>query len=108
SKDAWRIPNYCNGIHHGYPTTQFFKHDLAITTSISIYEDLEKAITQVLHPQELVFADLQPPNILIVHPGWQNMDQITWPERVIPGTVLKKEDDKFMLDIDRLKYALNL
>ena len=105
----------------------FFKRDPAITTSI--YEDLEKAITQVLHPQELVFADLRPPNILVVtrdgkhramlidfdwcgkdgtdtYPSSMNMDQITWPERVIPGTVLKKEDDKFMLD--KLKYILNL
>ncbi|CAG8627977.1 2576_t:CDS:2 [Paraglomus occultum] len=76
-----------------------------------------------------VFADLRPPNILVVtrdgkhramlidfdwcgkdgidtYPSSMNMDQITWPERVIPGTVLKKEDDKFMLD--KLKYSLNL
>ena len=30
------------------------------------------------------------------YPSSMNMDQITWPERVIPGTVLKKEDDKFI------------
>jgi len=41
-------------------------HNFSKCDPASIYEDLEKAITQVLHPQELVFADLQPPNILVV------------------------------------------
>ncbi|CAG8477000.1 6672_t:CDS:2, partial [Ambispora gerdemannii] len=86
----------------------------------SVYYDVNYIITKVLHPQELVFADLRSPNILVINQdkkfhgmlvdfdwcGVRNKDaypmainmELLWPEGVEPGAFLAKKHDNAMLE----------
>lgn len=112
------------GYVDGYPLTQNQITCMDNGARTNVYKDVQRAIT-ALHNQDIVFADLRRPNILVVEAlrgmlvdfdwcGAHNIDiypitmstEISWPDGAKPGALLMREHDRHWLHV--LKQDLNI